>query len=86
MHHSLYIELTIVCVSFIVALIAIWRLHFGEQHIQKLEAENAALHQQLDEFRGQFREIGNGLGLRYCGARPEKGWSVGGKGLIRKCA
>lgn len=86
MHHSVYIELTIVCVSFAVALAAIWRLHSGEQYIRKLESENAALHQQLDEFRGQFREIGNGFGLRYCGAHPERGWSSGRKGLIRKCA
>ena len=86
MHHSIFIELTIVCVSFVVALVAVWRLYFGEQYIRKLEAENNALHQQLDAFRGQFREIGNGMGVRYCGAHPERGWAAGGKSLLRKCA
>lgn len=79
MHHSVYIEITIVSISFIVALVAIWRLHFGEQYIQELEAENTALNQQLDEFRGNCREIANGMGLRY-GNRGNHGKIVHAQG------
>jgi hypothetical protein len=71
MHHSIYIELTIVTVSFLVALAAVWRLHLGDRYIRRIEAENAALRRQLDACRGGCEAIGNGMG--FCHGEPKRG-------------